>query len=211
MKKHSLINLMITILFSFCLMIPIPSFAESIPNNEIQQVENNDNRSANGLDLEPVDAEDVFGPGFTAKDESGYADEINLVGVSIMKFIVSTCVYLFAIFFTIIFIVDCVCIPFPAINKFFAEVVPIQLFSNEIVPITGISYSKGGKEGGSAPPPSSDGNNKDATLANKYITYAKNRALTLVFTGLIMVMTYSGLMQTLLNLAINAIVGLITG
>jgi hypothetical protein len=208
MKKLNLVSLLFFILFSFCLITPITISAESIPDNNSSSSSNGS--SGYGLDLKPVDAADVFGSGVEAKDDTGYADAVNSVGVTVMKFIVNTCVYLFAIFFTVVFIVDCVCIPFPALNKMFAEKIPIQLFSNEVAAVTGIPYSYGGNSGGSAPPPPPANNgNGEQTLAGKYTAYARDRAIALIFSGVLMVLTYTGLMQDLLNLAINAIVGLI--
>jgi hypothetical protein len=206
-KKLNIVNLLFFILFSFCLITPITINAESIPDNS----SSSSGQSGNGLDLKPVDANDVFGSGIEAKDESGYADAINSIGISIMKFLVNTCVYLFAIFFTIVFVVDCVCIPFPALNKLFAEKVPIQLFSNEAAAITGISYTHDSGSGGNSapPPPTPNGGNAEQSLVGKYMAYARDRAITLIFSGLLMVLTYTGLMQDLLNFAINAIVGLI--
>ena len=208
----SFLIVLLSFLMSFVLIIPASNYcitAEAIPDNNSS---NSSSSNGNGLDLEPVDAEDVFGGGVTARDETGYADTINNFGIKVAKFIINTCVFLFAVFFTVVFAVDCVIIPFPPLAKFFAEVVPVQLFSQEAAAITGVAYSHGGNKGGGAtPPPASGNNNGQTSLMGKYIEYAKTRTITLVFTGLLMVLTYSGLLQDLLNFAINTIVKLITG
>lgn len=224
-RKRGVVALLAAITLLTCNAISISAYAAEIPaepnsitvqaavpNNTPQEYKNATGKSNKNGSADSIDASDVLGDGKIGKDDTGYAEEVNSYGQVVVKFIVNLAVYLFATMLLIMFAIDCLCIPFPPFAKFFATKVPIQLFSNEVATITGIqfSHSKGGGGAGAPPPPPSNGGgaNGQEGIGAKYITYFKNRAVALIFSGTLLVMTYSGLLSRLLNKAINIIIGL---
>ena len=165
------------------------------------------NSNGNGMS---VNANDVFhSEEFTGQDQTGWATVAGGYLELIARFISNTCVYIFAAFLTIVCVVDAVIIPFPIVGQFFATKVPIQLFSNEAAEVAGVTFTPSGENGssGGMGGSSNSSGNANGDTKSKYKTYLIERSKALIFSGVLMFMTYTGILSVLLNKAIDFIVG----
>lgn len=177
----------------------------SIPDNEAPVYD--------GGNANEVNAADIFhSDDFTGQDETGYAEKAGGILQTVAKFLINTTVYLFAAFLTVYCAVDALVIAFPLAGAFFSTKVPIQLFSNEAATIAGISYSYSSSDsnyGGSGLGSSNSGGSGDTKA--KFGSYFTSRGKVLILCGTYLAMTYSGLLTTLLNKAIDFITSLVLG
>lgn len=186
-----------------------------VPNNNTPVYNGNNNQQSD----EQIDAESIFKSSkFTGEDDTGYADAAGNTFAKFVKFVLNVCVYLFSGFFAIVFGVDCLIVAFPALATFFATKVPLQLFSNEAAEIVGITFSpdngngNGGSSGGMGGSNGGSGNgNGDNTILGRLKTYILNRGFIVIFTALLLALTYSGILGNLINLVVNKVAGLIVG
>jgi hypothetical protein len=180
-------------------------YVASVPNNEAP-VYNNESNGYKG-----ISAEDVFhSSDFTGQDQTGYAEQAgNWLQVA-AKFVITICVYLFAAFVTIGCGVDALVLAFVPAGWFFANKVPIQLFSAEASEISGVVHSYGSDSKGSGGMGgNSGGSGSKEDRKSKFRAYFLARGKVLIACGLYLTMTYTGLLSMLLNKAIDFIVGLI--
>lgn len=178
--------------------------AAGVPDNDVPVYSNADDGGISGdVYNEYLDkTKDVFdAEGFTGEDETGLSTTFSYYIQLVVKFIINLCVYTFAGFLTLMCVVDAICIPFPIVAQFFATRLPIQLFSNECAEVTGYSYSSNSKssESGGMNAGSSNSGSDNSSVGEKYKTYVKKRAVALIFSGLLMTVTYTGLLSVLLT------------
>lgn len=211
--KTSIVKLLFLILCSV-LMLFVPSFdvhAENIPNNSpaYSQGDYTPDNKPNS-----VDAADVFGSGIVGVDNTGLSNEVSAVLQTITNFLVSVANLVFIFGMIIYFVIESLMMAFPIIATLMATKVPIQLFSNECAKVCGVKYSykpggaQGGVGGGNDSGGVGGGDGKDTTFLSKFTTYAKERMITLIICGVILVMCATGLMPYVINTAINWILGL---
>lgn len=213
--------LMYAVFTLFCMPLSLNTYAtDSIPNNA--PVYNGG--EAGDVDPDKPDkpnANDVFSGAEVGVDSTGYADGIGELLSKVVNFLVNLINYLFAFALIVHFAVDALMMAFPMFATLFATKVPIQLFSNECAQVCGVKYSyKPGGNGsggvGSAGAVdsgggvgSAGGNNKDKGFLGKAIPYAKERLVTLIICGLLLVMAGTGVLPWIINTAINWLLGLI--
>lgn len=211
--KTSVVRLLFLIICSV-FMLFIPSFsvhAEEIPNNS--PVYDQGNYSPGNKPNTP-NAADVFGDGIVGPDTTGLSEEVGAVLQTITNFLISTANVVFIAGMLIYFVIESLMMAFPIVATLMATKVPIQLFSNECAKVCGVKYSykpggaQGGVGGDSGAGVGGNGNDKDATFVSKFTTYAKERMITLIICGVILVMCATGLMPYVINTAINWILGL---
>lgn len=209
-KFTTLVVCMFMFVFSgINLNLIIADAANNVPNNDVPVYTDGNGGNANNDEVYNSyydKTNDLFDAGgFTGEDETGLASTFGYYIQLVVKFIINLCIYIFAGCVTLICFVDAVCIPFPLVANFFATHVPIQLFSNECAEVTGITFSPGadsnsnggglGNGGGAA--------GENASVGDKYKMYVKKRAVSLIFSGLLMSITYTGLLSSLLTKAVS--------
>jgi len=211
MGKKSLSVIVVFLLFVlslFVVPIQLNVCAETIPNNSPEY-----NSGSIGDDAKPnrPSASDVFGDATIQPDSTGFSDDIGNVLSMITSFIIKTCNYVFIFGLLIHFAVESVMMAFPIVATTMATRIPIQLFSNECAKVCGVKYSykPGGQGGDGAAQQSSGGDGKDKGFVGKFTEYFKERMITLILCGVILVMCATGIMPWLINTAINWIIGLL--
>ena len=162
------------------------------------------------------DARDVFGDGLVGEDTSGYADSISGMLQKFVNFLIKLCNYIFIFAMIIHFAIESLMMAFPIIATLMSTKIPIQLFSNECAKVCGVTYSyssgngmnggPGGAGVGSGGGVGGDGNAEGFT--GKFVVYFKERSITLIVCGLLLVMCTTGLLPWILNTVINWILGI---
>lgn len=166
-------------------------------------------------------ANDVFSGAEVGPDGSGYADGIGELLSKVVNFIVNLINYLFAFALIVHFAVDALMMAFPMFATLFSTRIPIQMFSNECAQVCGVKYSYkpgggagvGGVGGGVGTADAGGGvggtgDNKKKGFLGKFIPYAKERMITLIICGALLVMSFTGILPWIINTAINWLIGL---
>ena len=167
------------------------------------------------------DANDIFGDATVGPDETGYADGAGEVLGKVVSLFVKIANYLFAFALIVHFTTDALMMAFPMFATLFATKIPIQLFSNECAQVCGVKYSYkpgggagvGGASGGVGTADASGGvgsaaDGKKKGFIGKVIPYARERLVTLIICGSILVMSFTGILPWIINTAINWLIGL---
>ena len=184
--------------------------AEDIPDNNPVYDDYETPGNGNSGNFQAPDANEVFGGIRVGRDDTGLSSKLQEVLNVGVAFVISAANIIFMAFLLIYFAIECLMMAFPFIATVMASKVPVQLFSNECAKVCGVKYSYkpgGGGEGAQAAS-GGDANGKKDTFMAKFTTYFKERMITLIICGVILVLCATGLMPKLISLAINWIIGL---
>lgn len=190
----------------------ITAYAEDdIPNN--QSYDSQNTVIADPNKPEKPDANSVFGDARVVPDSTGYSSDIGNLLQKITSFIVSACNYIFIFGLIIHFAIESVMLAFPVMATVMSTKVPVQLYSHECAKVCGVTHSYGsdGKSsGGGVGSGGNSGSGKDGDkgFLSKFMGYAKERMITLILAGLLLVLCATNVMPLLINTAINWIIGL---
>jgi hypothetical protein len=213
--KRVFLMLLMLVLMVLSMPSNLSAYAEGdgIPNNA-PVYQDSDSSSS----ISKPDANDVFGESPITVDSTGWSDGLNSILQKIVAFCLNLAVYVFSSFLLIHFVADALIMAFPVVGMFLSTKMPFQIFSNEAARLANVRFSPkkgngqggvGGAGDGGAGGVGGAGDNKDATFLSKFKTYAKERGLTVIICGVLIVATYTGVLTWLINLAINFIIGLI--
>lgn len=201
--------------------VTVPAYAESIDNEIITQPSEQDNstpadKDSSGTDnfyTNPITDEgsdksddyvdyagDLFGDVKLDKDDSYAQPAIDALR-RVVGIIVSIAVGFLPLWIVLNTIIDVLCILAEPIMWLFANVIPIQLFSNEVSQVTGVQFA-----GKNATPATQAVDLKDQ---NKFIWYLRQKLVTTLFAMLMIVLVSTGIYFDILNWIINGIVSVI--
>lgn len=205
-----------------CLMmlfvVQTPAFAESIDNDIITQSQDQDdtqddkkgstdNFYQNPMtdDQETSDeyvdyAGDLFGDVKLDKDDSYAQPAIDALR-RVVSIVVSIAISFLPLWIVLNTVIDVLCILAEPIMWMFANVVPIQLFSNEVSQVTGVQFA--GKNANAAT------QTVDLKDQNKFVWYLRQKLVTTLFAMLMIVLVSTGIYFDILNWVINGIVSAI--
>ncbi len=132
------------------------------------------------------------------------ADAINEELTGIASWVISIVIAIFPSIIVICTLVDMGCIVASPIMWFFATVVPFQLFSSEVVQITGVSFA-GAAASTTAPPV------VDLKGQNPLMYYMKKRIVTIVIALTVVTLFATGVWFKLVSMVANPIVSWLMG
>ena len=201
--------------------VAVPAYAESIDNEIITQPSEQDNSTLTDKDSSGTDnfytnpitdegsgesddyvdyAGNLFGDVKLDKDDSYAQPAIDALR-RVVGIIVSIAVGFLPLWIVLNTIIDVLCILAEPIMWLFANVIPIQLFSNEVSQVTGVQFA-----GKNATPATQAVDLKDQ---NKFIWYLRQKLVTTLFAMLMIVLVSTGIYFDILNWIINGIVSVI--
>lgn len=201
--------------------VTVPAYAESIDNEIITQPSGQDNSTSADKDSSGTDnfytnpitdegsgksddyvdyAGNLFGDVKLDKDDSYAQPAIDALR-RVVGIIVSIAVGFLPLWIVLNTIIDVLCILAEPIMWLFANVIPIQLFSNEVSQVTGVQFA-----GKNATPATQAVDLKDQ---NKFIWYLRQKLVTTLFAMLMIVLVSTGIYFDILNWIINGIVSVI--
>ena len=181
-------------------VIPHQQNTYSEPESQQAYVTPNQSSSRETTQPTPDYAGDLFGDVKLDKDNSFAQPAIDVVQ-DVVGIVVGVIISILPSWVVLNTTIDLCCMLAPPVMWFFANLVPFQLFSNEITQITGVSFA--GKNGGGGSAAS------DLGQQNKYIWYLKQRFINCLFAFLMIVLVSTGVYFDILNWIINAIVAAI--
>lgn len=186
---------------------------DEIPNNDVY---GNQGANQNNKVSKP-DANSVFGDAQITPDSTGYSEGIGNILQKGASFIVATCNYIFMFGLIVHFAIESVMMAFPIMATVMSTKVPYQLYSHECAKVCGVTHNYqagggngvGGSGGGVGSGASANTNNGEQQgFVGKFTSYFKERMVTLILAGVILVMCATGLMPMLINAGINWVIGL---
>ena len=188
--------------------ISISASANGIPDNTPVY----DNNTDGDTSVSRVDARDVFGDVELGPDTTGISGSVKNGLQTFFSLVINIANPVFVFGMLIHFVVDALMMAFPVVASFMSTKCPIRLFSRECAKVCGVTYSyssggDSGSSGGIGGGGDSGGEGDGKGFMTKVVPYLKERGITLIICGALIVMCSTQMMPKLIYAGIDLLLG----